>query len=116
MKYVAERCILRDGRDFVLLFHWFRREDDSICVVVQSVDHPLCPPTPQFVRGKMLCCGYLISPLRENPNVSRVTQLCVVNLMSMNSLLVEFVARTEPISLHRLKKYVNENVAKQTVT
>lgn len=115
MKYVAERCILRDGRDFVLLFHWFVRDDNSICIVVQSTEHPLRPPEMDFVRGKMLCCGYLISPLRDDPNVSRVTQLCVVNLGGVSSLLVEFVARTEPISLNRLRNFIHEREKKGKV-
>tara|TARA_R110002050_G_scaffold129332_6_gene250868 strand:+ start:234 stop:683 length:450 start_codon:yes stop_codon:yes gene_type:complete len=109
MKYVAEHCLLREARDFVVLMHWFKRaEDNSIVIVAHSIDYPKCPPQVGYTRGDMICCGYLISPLKDNYDISRVTQLATVNLNKVTAFMANYVVRTEPVCLHRLRRFIHE--------
>jgi Protein ENHANCED DISEASE RESISTANCE 2, C-terminal/START domain len=42
-----------EARDFVLLRYWRLEPDGSYVICYESVEHPLCPPQPGFVRGEM---------------------------------------------------------------
>ncbi|KAG7349640.1 DUF1336 domain containing protein [Nitzschia inconspicua] len=42
-----------EARDFVLLRYWRYEPDGSYVICYESVEHPLCPPRPDFVRGEM---------------------------------------------------------------
>ena len=65
-KYLRERFLLNEGCDFVVICHWFKRSvDNDFCVVFRSIDHPRCKVQPGYVRGKMICFGFLIMPICE---------------------------------------------------
>lgn len=42
-----------EPRDFVLFRYWRYEPDGSYFVCCESVEHPLCPPQPGYVRGEM---------------------------------------------------------------
>lgn len=42
-----------EARDFVLLRYWRYEPDGSYVICYESMEHPLCPPQPGFVRGEM---------------------------------------------------------------
>ena len=42
-----------EPRDFVLFRYWRYEPDGSYIVCFESVEHPMCPPQPGFVRGEM---------------------------------------------------------------
>lgn len=49
-------------RDFVIKTTWEEFADGTIVVATKSVDHPSHPPTPTYVRGRMVMCGFVITP------------------------------------------------------
>lgn len=42
-----------EPRDFVLFRYWRYEPDGSYFVCYESVEHPVCPPQPGYVRGEM---------------------------------------------------------------
>ena len=115
MQYVAEHCFLREAHDFVILLHWFRRpEDGSICIVGFSVDHPAGAAQEGFIRSQMKACGYLITPSRDHSETCRVTQLVSVKVMQVAEIMMEFVARAEPLTLLRLKNFTHELLGRES--
>jgi len=66
-------------RDFVIKSTWEEFADGTVVIATKSVTHPDCPEIPTFERGKMIMCGFVISPREivpgmetepENSNVS----------------------------------------------
>ncbi|KAL3918794.1 MAG: hypothetical protein SGILL_004070 [Bacillariaceae sp.] len=53
------------ARDFVLLRHWRHEPDGSYVICYESMEHPDCPPRPDFVRGEMHQV-YTIAPPKSN--------------------------------------------------
>jgi START domain len=49
-------------RDFVIKSTWEEFADGTVVIATRSVDHPDCPETPTYVRGRMIMCGYVITP------------------------------------------------------
>lgn len=49
-------------RDFLIKTTWEEFADGAVVIVTKSVGHPMCPESPTYIRGKMVCCGYLITP------------------------------------------------------
>ncbi len=106
-KYVAEYCLLKEARDFVLLYHWFSRpEDKSLCCVVHSVEHPLCQPQEGFLRGKMSCAGYLISPVKSSESTSRLTRMMNMAVLKAPEIVLDRVSRMEVGTLRRLRRFI----------
>ncbi|CAM9296249.1 unnamed protein product, partial [Phaeothamnion confervicola] len=49
-------------RDFVIKSTWEEFGDGTVVLATRSVERPDCPENPIFVRGRMVMCGYVISP------------------------------------------------------
>ncbi len=49
-------------RDFVIKSTWEEFADGSVVLATHSVDHPDCPESPTYTRGKMFMCGFVIVP------------------------------------------------------
>ncbi|CAM9472086.1 unnamed protein product, partial [Chrysoparadoxa australica] len=65
-------------RDFVIKSTWEEFSDGTIVLATKSVDHPDYTATPTYVRGRMVMCGYVITPhIREDggkaESVSEIT-------------------------------------------
>ena len=66
-KYVAAYCVLKEARDFVLLWHWFRRpEDESLCIITTSVKHPDAPPIPEEGKNIIIILIIVSDVLNSN--------------------------------------------------
>jgi Protein ENHANCED DISEASE RESISTANCE 2, C-terminal/START domain len=52
-----------EPRDFVLFRYWRYETDGSYTICYESIEHPSCPPRPDFVRGDMHQ-AYTIAPLK----------------------------------------------------
>ncbi|XP_010001071.1 PREDICTED: stAR-related lipid transfer protein 6 [Chaetura pelagica] len=63
---------LVSARDFVDLLHVKPYPGDVLTTNSVSVEHSSCPPTPSCVRGYNNPCGYVCSPLPENPEHSKL--------------------------------------------
>ncbi|XP_038599844.1 stAR-related lipid transfer protein 6 isoform X1 [Tachyglossus aculeatus] len=59
-------------RDFVDLVHIKVYEGDVSIVSSVSVEYPQCSPSSSCIRGYNHPCGYVCSPLPENPSYSRL--------------------------------------------
>ncbi len=53
-----------EPRDFVLFRYWRYEPDGSYTICYESIEHPLCPPRPDYVRGEMHQ-AYTIAPLKS---------------------------------------------------
>ncbi|XP_009698923.1 PREDICTED: stAR-related lipid transfer protein 6, partial [Cariama cristata] len=63
---------LISSRDFVDLLHVKPYPGDILTTNSVSVEYSSCPPTPSCVRGYNNPCGYVCSPLPENPEHSKL--------------------------------------------
>ncbi|XP_041595841.1 stAR-related lipid transfer protein 6 isoform X5 [Vulpes lagopus] len=59
-------------RDFVDLVYFKRCEGNMDIISSNSVDFPAYPPSSNYVRGYNHACGYICSPLQENPAHSKL--------------------------------------------
>ncbi|NXO03179.1 STAR6 protein, partial [Rhinopomastus cyanomelas] len=63
---------LISSRDFVDLLHVKPYPGDVLTTNSVSVEDSRCPPSPSCVRGYNKPCGYVCSPLPENPEHSKL--------------------------------------------
>ncbi|KAM9331230.1 stAR-related lipid transfer protein 6 [Gastrophryne carolinensis] len=63
---------LISSREFVDLVHVRRYDGGVVTTNSMSVNYEKCPVTPSHVRGFNNPCGYVCSPLPENPAHSRL--------------------------------------------
>ncbi|KAJ8415628.1 hypothetical protein AAFF_G00426080 [Aldrovandia affinis] len=63
---------LISSRDFVDLLRIKRYDGGIVTTNSISVDYPQCPPSSAHVRGHNNPCGYVCSPLTENPGHSKL--------------------------------------------
>ncbi|XP_042330163.1 stAR-related lipid transfer protein 5 isoform X2 [Sceloporus undulatus] len=61
MKIISPREFI----DVVLIKH---EDDGTIASLASHVDHPLCPPQPNYVRGLNYPCGCFCTPAPGDPN------------------------------------------------
>ncbi|XP_047552398.1 stAR-related lipid transfer protein 6 [Lutra lutra] len=59
-------------RDFIDLVYFKRYEGNMDIISSNSVDFPAYPPSSNYVRGFNHACGYICSPLQENPAHSKL--------------------------------------------
>jgi hypothetical protein len=63
VKYVANVCLIKQARDFVLLSYWYQKKDGTFIGVATSCTHPKCPDNvPGCTRGEVFNSGYEIVP------------------------------------------------------
>ncbi|KAG7481556.1 hypothetical protein MATL_G00067930 [Megalops atlanticus] len=63
---------LISSRDFVDIVRIKRYDGGIVTTNSISVDYPQCPPSSAHVRGRNNPCGYVCSPLTENPDHSKL--------------------------------------------
>ncbi|ELK05596.1 StAR-related lipid transfer protein 6 [Pteropus alecto] len=59
-------------RDFIDLVYFKRYEGNVNVISSKSVDFPAYPPSSNYIRGYNHACGYICSPLQENPAHSKL--------------------------------------------
>ncbi|XP_013848326.1 stAR-related lipid transfer protein 6 [Sus scrofa] len=59
-------------RDFIDLVYLKHYEGNMDVIISTSVNFPGCPPSSSYIRGYNHCCGYICSPLQENPAHSKL--------------------------------------------
>lgn len=63
-------------RELVLKRVWRRDADGTFNVLMQSIDHRACPPTPGMVRAHISAMCFTIAPLKVRlPYFSRLPNL-----------------------------------------
>nr|XP_020849991.1 stAR-related lipid transfer protein 6 isoform X2 [Phascolarctos cinereus]XP_020849998.1 stAR-related lipid transfer protein 6 isoform X2 [Phascolarctos cinereus] len=87
-------------RDFVDLVHIKYYEGEKVIVSSVSVEYPQCPPTSSYIRGYNNPCGYVCSPLPENPGYSKLVMYVQPELRGNLSRAV--VEATMPTNLLNL--------------
>ncbi|KAM9214221.1 stAR-related lipid transfer protein 6 [Leptosomus discolor] len=91
---------LISSRDFVDLLHVKPYPGDILTTNSVSVEYSSCPPTPSCVRGYNNPCGYVCSPLPENPEHSKLVVFIQPELGGMlPGSLVETALPTTLINL-----------------
>ncbi|KAM3938249.1 stAR-related lipid transfer protein 6 isoform 1-T2 [Leptodactylus fuscus] len=68
------------AREFVDIVHISRYDGGVVTTNSVSVDYDRCPITSSYVRGYNNPCGYVCSPLPENPAHSRLVAFIQPNL------------------------------------
>ncbi|XP_019496259.1 PREDICTED: stAR-related lipid transfer protein 6 isoform X2 [Hipposideros armiger] len=59
-------------RDFIDLVYFKRFQGNMNVISSRSVDFPAYPPSSNYIRGYNHACGYVCSPLQENPAHSKL--------------------------------------------
>jgi hypothetical protein len=59
-------------RELLFLARWRAEADGSLLMSARTVDCKQCPPQSGFVRAEVRCGGFLIRPVKGNPNQSMV--------------------------------------------
>ncbi|XP_006837628.1 PREDICTED: stAR-related lipid transfer protein 6 [Chrysochloris asiatica] len=67
-------------RDFIDLVHIKHYEGNIVIISSNSVDVPEYPPSSNYIRGHNHPCGYVCSPLRENPAHSKLVMFVQTEL------------------------------------
>jgi len=69
-----------------------------------SIEHDGCPPSPDFVRAVTLASGWIFREV--TPHRSHVNYIVQVDLKGwLPVAVVNFVSKTQPMNVLRLKKY-----------
>jgi len=118
MVYGATFCVLRQKRDFVLLYHWYRRKDGTLVVLGQSVEHKDKPVSKDYIRGDILESGYVITPQQGHPNLCQVTYIAHIDIKGtlpeyLRAKFSNIIQETQPLNLLRLRKLLT---GKETVS
>jgi len=107
-RYSLDAPLVRD-REFVFLETFKEYEDGSIVVCCFSVERDDVPPLPTCVRGEMILSGWIITPLRTDCEVCDVTYVVHVDPKGwIPSVVVNFVAIEEPLSINRLRMFLEK--------
>ncbi|NP_001296202.1 stAR-related lipid transfer protein 6 [Equus przewalskii] len=99
-------------RDFVDLVSFKHCEGNMDIITSGSVDFPAYPPSSNYIRGYNHACGYVCSPLQENPAHSRLVMFVQTEMRgklspsiieaTMPSNLVNFILNAkEGIKTHK---------------
>ncbi|KAK1337801.1 hypothetical protein QTO34_002436 [Cnephaeus nilssonii] len=59
-------------RDFIDIVHFKRYEGNVNVISSKSVDFPGYPPSSHYIRGYNHACGFVCSPLKDNPAHSKL--------------------------------------------
>ncbi|KAM5221967.1 stAR-related lipid transfer protein 6 [Ctenodactylus gundi] len=84
-------------RDFIDLMHIKHFEGNMDIISCKSVDFPGYSPTSDYIRGYNHPCGYVCSPLKENPAYSKL--VLFVQTEMRGKLLPSIIEKTMPSNL-----------------
>ncbi|XP_074196059.1 stAR-related lipid transfer protein 6 [Rhinolophus sinicus] len=84
-------------RDFIDLVYFKRYEGNLNVISSKSVDFPAFPPSSNYIRGYNHACGYVCSPLQENPAHSKLVMF--VQTEMRGKLSPSIVEATMPSNL-----------------
>ncbi|XP_006143504.1 stAR-related lipid transfer protein 6 isoform X2 [Tupaia chinensis] len=84
-------------RDFIDLVHIQRYEGNMNIISSKSVNFPEYPPSPNYIRGYNHPCGYVCSPLKENPAYSKLVMF--VQTEMRGKLSPSIIEKTMPSNL-----------------
>ncbi|KAM4841226.1 LOW QUALITY PROTEIN: stAR-related lipid transfer protein 6 [Thomomys bottae] len=84
-------------RDFIDLIHIKHYEGNMDIISSNSVDFPEYPPSSNYIRGFNHPCGYVCSPLKENPAYSKLVMY--VQTEMRGKLTSSIIERTMPSNL-----------------
>eukprot|EP00455_Lapot_gusevi_P028775 TRINITY_DN3081_c0_g1_i2.p1 TRINITY_DN3081_c0_g1~~TRINITY_DN3081_c0_g1_i2.p1 ORF type:complete len:130 (-),score=21.81 TRINITY_DN3081_c0_g1_i2:49-438(-) len=68
--------------DFCVMMHYREVAAGTWLVVGRSISHPKCPPSDDFIRGKILTGGWLLRPCPENSQHTICTYVAHIDLSS----------------------------------
>ncbi|XP_075849974.1 stAR-related lipid transfer protein 6 isoform X2 [Microcebus murinus] len=84
-------------RDFVDLVN-IKHYEGNICIIsAQSVDFPGYPPSSNYIRGYNHPCGFVCSPLSENPEYSKLVTFVQTEMRGKLSQTI--IEKTMPSNL-----------------
>ncbi|KAF0874852.1 stAR-related lipid transfer protein 6 [Hyaena hyaena] len=84
-------------RDFIDLVYFKHDEGNMDIISCKSVDFPAYPPSSNYIRGYNHACGYVCSPLQENPAHSKLVMFIQTEMRGKLSPTV--IEATMPSSL-----------------
>ncbi|XP_069885213.1 stAR-related lipid transfer protein 6 isoform X1 [Dipodomys merriami] len=84
-------------RDFIDLIHIKHYDGNMDIISSNSVDFPDYPPSSNYIRGFNHPCGYVCSPLKENPAYSKLVMY--VQTEMRGKLTPSIIERTMPSNL-----------------
>ncbi|XP_023570772.1 stAR-related lipid transfer protein 6 isoform X2 [Octodon degus] len=84
-------------RDFIDVVHIKYYEGNVTIISSKSVDFPGYPPTSDYIRGYNHPCGYVCSPLKENPAYSKLVMF--VQTEMKGKLPPSVIEKTMPSNL-----------------
>ncbi|XP_032451285.1 stAR-related lipid transfer protein 6 [Lynx canadensis] len=100
-------------RDFIDLVYFKHCEGNMDIISSNSVDFPAYPPSSNYIRGYNHACGYICSPLKENPAHSKLVMFVQTEMKgklspsiieaTMPSNLISFILNAKDgIKAHRI--------------
>ncbi|XP_074239515.1 stAR-related lipid transfer protein 6 isoform X2 [Saimiri boliviensis] len=84
-------------RDFIDLVYIKRYEGNMNIISSKSVDFPEYPPSSNYIRGYNHPCGFVCSPMKENPAYSRIVMF--VQTEMRGKLSPSIIEKTMPSNL-----------------
>ncbi|XP_030782031.1 stAR-related lipid transfer protein 6 isoform X5 [Macaca nemestrina] len=84
-------------RDFIDLVYIKRYEGNMNIISSKSVDFPEYPPSSNYIRGYNHPCGFVCSPMKENPAYSKLVMF--VQTEMRGKLSPSIIEKTMPSNL-----------------
>uniref|UniRef100_A0A286XH55 StAR related lipid transfer domain containing 6 n=1 Tax=Cavia porcellus TaxID=10141 RepID=A0A286XH55_CAVPO len=84
-------------RDFIDVVCFKCYEGNMAIISSKSVDFPGYPPTSEYIRGYNYPCGFVCSPLKENPAYSKLVMFVQTDMRG--KLPTSIVEKTMPSNL-----------------
>ncbi|XP_014394363.1 PREDICTED: stAR-related lipid transfer protein 6 [Myotis brandtii] len=95
-------------RDFVDIVHSKCHEGNVYVISSKSVDFPGYPPSSHYIRGYNHACGFVCSPLKDNPAHSKVVMF--VQTEMRGKLSPSIIEATMPSNLVNLILNVKDGI------
>jgi len=111
LKFAAQVCLLKQKRDFVIIYHWFEQRDGSIVLVGHSVDHLDAPLVSGYIRGQVFASGYIITPKSSNRLVCKVVYMSHFDPRGIEipevirNVFMNVILQQQPLNVLRIKNY-----------
>jgi hypothetical protein len=110
MKYEAQNLLIKHRRDFCILLHAVQRTDGGALLLGQSVKHPSCPPSSDYVRSIVRHSGVVIHPVQQDGETvrSRVIYVTQVDLSGLPNAIINSLQVKRPLLLANLRQWLTE--------